>query len=422
MNLIKKGEIPTGGTDEDIFFNPRGSRRFLKFLCCLDYFEGPAPLKFLNKIYICIVYTLQLIVILQGLIHSIKDSKVAIKVEAVHYTLCIIIITCYISNELYNHSSLTEAWKIMKYTYNNLNGPDIPEDLKKIHRQNSKMVKNMNIVFSGLMFFSSAGYLSFAPIREAIYEDKNAPRTLPIPMYFPFDVTKNPGYTWAVIWEGLTLFYLCGVATSANQSYSAYMGTLRAELALLNHSIIHIEERAAKKFGRNEITLETYKDFNFQKCLNECLKEDIRHHYNLLKYYNLTKSYLGFILLVFIVVASIILAAAGYLISRPNSPMDETVKFVIIVCAEMNFVLQLCWYGEQVSHESSELFRNLFRSPWYQSKRTFRDSVDMMLCGTMRPMQLKTTFFNIDASLATYNSVITTSFQYFNILRNIQSL
>ncbi|CAH1393764.1 unnamed protein product [Nezara viridula] len=44
-----------------------------------------------------------------------------------------------------------------------------------------------------------------------------------------------------------------------------------------------------------------------------------------------------------------------------------------------------------------------------------------MLCGTIRPIRLKTSIFNVEASLETYNWVITTAFQYFNLLRNIKN-
>lgn len=36
---------------------------------------------------------------------------------------------------------------------------------------------------------------------------------------------------------------------------------------------------------------------------------------------------------------------------QPDSPLDETIKFVTIVGSEMCFISQLCWYGEMVSEE-----------------------------------------------------------------------
>nr|QQP19761.1 olfactory receptor 66 [Tropidothorax elegans]QQP19787.1 olfactory receptor 92 [Tropidothorax elegans] len=410
---------PQPAVEEDdkvnVLFNPRKSRKIMKCICCLDYFQGSKLVQKLNVAYICFVYLLQVVVILQGLLHGYLATRVAEKVEAIHYTLVIVIISGYITNELLNYKEITEAWEVLSYAFANMSGE---EQTLEVHRDNARTVNNMNKMFSCMMGGACASYLCFTPIREALFSQPDSPRSLPIPMYTPFDATQNPGYVLSVLWEGVTLFYLAGVATSIHQSYISYMGALRAELKLLNASVLRTEERAVKLSGKEP----DYEDPDFLAAIIVCLKDDIAHHQLLLKYYKLMKSYLGFILLMYIVVASIILAAAGYLLTRPDSPMEETIKFIAIVGSELIFIFQLCWYGDKVSEESGQLFHNLFGGPWYKCGKEMRNSLNIMLIGTLKPIQLKTNVFNITASLETYNSVVNTSFQYFNLLRNIQTI
>lgn len=61
------------------------------------------------------------------------------------------------------------------------------------------------------------------------------------------------------------------------------MGTLRAELKLLNYSVMTVEKRAAYRVGLEKVTLDTYKDTEFQNSLYQCFREDVIHHQLLLK-------------------------------------------------------------------------------------------------------------------------------------------
>lgn len=175
---------------DNVFYNPKESRKIIKILCCLDYIQEPNIMKWLNIFYICFVYVLQMIVILQTIIHACITEDVSKKVEAVHYGLVILIISGYIANELYNYDRLIEAWKLLQYAYENFNGCVITEEQKKVHRKNAKVVHTLNRLFSALMSGACLAYLFFSPIKELIYENEDTPRSLPIPMYMPFNATR----------------------------------------------------------------------------------------------------------------------------------------------------------------------------------------------------------------------------------------
>ncbi|XP_066900679.1 odorant receptor 13a-like isoform X2 [Halyomorpha halys] len=384
---------------DDIIVDERKTRKFLRLVCCLRYTQGKNSISTFNLLYIISVYTLLLIVVVQGVVLAYSTDDIVQKVESIHYVLTIIIVISYMSNELYNNSNLDQAWKLINLAYNEFS-KDRDEN-RQIHVEINVSSVKTNKLFCFLMSSSCVGYLLFAPMRQLFTEEDSSARKLPVPLYMPFDTSDNFGFSLGMAWEAISLFYICGVSTSIHQSFRGIMGRLRGELKLLNNSIKGIHVRAEKYQGKVDDTEKL--EAHFQFLVYKCLREDIVHHQMLLEYYSLTKIYLGTILLLFIFLSSIILGAVGFLITKPNSNTEDIIKFLAIVTAELFFVYQLCWEGERVAEESGQIFNNLFNIPWNAYDRNVKGCIRIMLCGTIKPIRLKTSIFNVEASLETYN-------------------
>nr|WVD93645.1 odorant receptor 32 [Graphosoma rubrolineatum] len=403
---------------DDLIVDERKTRKLLRLVCCLKHIQGENSISNLNLLYIISVYILLSIVVLQGIVLAYSTDDIVEKVESIHYVLVTIIIISYMSNELYNNSKLDKAWKLINLAYNKFS--ENREEDRQIHIEINVESTKTNKLFCILMSVSCMGYLLFAPLRQLYTEEELIARKLPLPLYIPFDTNNNLGFYLGMAWEAISLFYICGVSTSIHQSFRGLMGRLRGELKILNNSIKRIDDRASKKYQGKVDEIEKLEP-HFQSLVYNCLVEDIVHHQMLLEYYSLTKIYLGTILLLFIFLSSIILGAVGFLITKPNSHTEDIIKFLAIVSAELFFVYQLCWEGEKVAIESGQIFNNLFNIPWIRYDRNVKGCIIIMLCRTIKPIRLKTSIFNVEASLETYNWVITTAFQYFNLLRNIKN-
>nr|AXX83013.1 odorant receptor [Yemma signatus] len=381
----------------------------------------------LNRLYFCLVVVLFgcFFLMCLGAILSTLDDKETF-LQAVHVFALVIVSTIGLLNRFLNDRDLKETVDILRrgvFRYPKDEGAD--EVSKKLLVDRITSIQFISKWFTRVVLSGGFANVFFiASVKYLLSSDRDvtSARTLdpllPQPVYIPFQTRTNIGYSLGLAVNCVLLSYICAIVASMDEIYVSFMIQLKAQLELLRISLGRIEERAMSRCGEKmSRSRDLYSSSGFQDSMCLCLRNNIRHHQQILRMKNTMQNYVRVIILLLVCLASLVLAAISLLV------LESTDTFIVGVfgfsmVVEMSFTFQFCWYAEQVMHESSEVFQAVYSTPWWRCNKKFRLHVSFMLANCREPMSTRAAWVSsIIASLNTFGSIISRMYQLMNVIR-----
>lgn len=244
----------------------------------------------LNKIYIYAIIFFYSFIVIMGSVAVILIHDKKLKLEAVHWTflnlvgLALVIIRYTIV--------LDEPLKTIRigfFTYENEVIDVSYDERKAFHVDRIRKVSNM---FLGLAI-SNGILLSFIKQIKKSPEGGNYGKSintgLPIPIFLPFDTTTTTGFVLGYLINIVGFFYLVVITSSSQQIFLSFMEQGIVQFEILNISISNIEKRAYSIYSKGKTYTEgmsmdaLYRTSKFQKCVFQCLRQNVQHHQTLLR-------------------------------------------------------------------------------------------------------------------------------------------
>ncbi|RZF44381.1 hypothetical protein LSTR_LSTR007956 [Laodelphax striatellus] len=204
---------------------------------------------------------------------------------------------------------------------------------------------------------------------------------LPVPLWMPFDMNTHLGF-----WCGYLLVFmeiiLIGLYLAAAIPFIVFVAfEVNTQYRILKRSILSLEHRALEKYsGYSRVKdpqIEMLRhDPIYARCVQDSLKENVLHHNEILRLFNLYQDVTSTLFGVIIGVSMIILASLSIVLSKINLLSFEAVKFAMMFFIELIIVFGYCLMGTFLTHGSQEIPSALYNCPWFNlnesHKRTLR--------------------------------------------------
>ncbi|KAJ8715636.1 hypothetical protein PYW07_010118 [Mythimna separata] len=167
---------------------------------------------------------------------------------------------------------------------------------------------------------------------------------------------------------------------------------------------------------KNKDLVDTFNDKDWEEKHQKDLAEIIVRHRALVRLSGDVEDMFSFALLVNFFNSSIIICFCGFCCVIVEKWNEMVYKSFLTTALSQTWLL--CWYGQRLL-ESSEGFSDaLYESGWYRASKKIKSSVLIMLHRAQKDVHVTTYGFSI-ISLASYTTIIKTSWSYFTLLLNI---
>lgn len=284
--------------------NKRYIHNFMEERKWLIYIQGFAQTRSVPYlIYLGVIFMFYMFVVFLSAFGAYTATNKELVVEAMHAMVIILFgIWVYVSRFV-TQRSLYETIDTIKSGFFKYEGEELETQQVKITEGVVEEARKATTMFSILFFLGGLSNCVGFPlsqwflVTEEQYEQyiKTFNPYLSLYVYLPFSSRSTIGFISAYIINVLIVVYTFGMAMVSSDVYMSTIIQLKAQLQILNHSIRNIYKRAYKAYLKNydpktwtpREPESIYKDIEFQKCLYNCLRENIRHHQLLLRYINL---------------------------------------------------------------------------------------------------------------------------------------
>ncbi|XP_039291926.1 uncharacterized protein LOC120353188 [Nilaparvata lugens] len=195
------------------------------------------------------------------------------------------------------------------------------------------------------------------------------------------------------------------------------------QFKVLHDSILNIEPRAVEIYrsqqgNRKDESSDVeglIEDPLFHKCVRECLKENILHHIQIVRYFNLFQNVTSPILGVSIGVSMIFLASLSLVLTKIQIFSFDAVKFTFFFFLELCFAFGYCFMGTSLTEASKQIPNALYNCPWFKLLRNEEKKILLIFeMNTENSLVLKGNgLFVIDLQL--FVQIARTTYSIFNI-------
>ncbi|KAJ3664914.1 hypothetical protein Zmor_000448 [Zophobas morio] len=268
-------------------------------------------------------------------------------------------------------------------------------DHLKLLKQKVAACENVGTVFR-VLCVAAVAFWALPP-----YLDPAKSKSLPIPGWFPYNVTDYYYPTFA--------FQMIGIANTAYTN---------STIDILTWMLISVAS------GQFEILKENLKDIDYGSPdltkTNESFKNCVKHHREIVRFvYKIENTFSKGIFLQFFASVIVICFTGFLMIIVPVVSMQFALLLTYFLCM-MCQVAMYCWYGHDVMTTSNTIGQSFHMSNWYDSDLTIRRDVIIFLERTIKPVTLTAGGY-VTLSLTTLTGILRSSYSYFAVLRRLYS-
>lgn len=303
------------------------------------------------------------------------------------------------------------------------------------HQIISTALRQLNYVIQGYYWCNNALLVIFLSppfveiLKIAIGQD--TPLILPFFYWFPFDPFKR-GYYEVILaaqtWHGLITiwFMLCG-----DLLFCIFLSHITTQFDLLAVRIrrlvyVPLDKQLVQSYPLGEYCqgyaqkhkdmIDTFNDKDWEVRHQRDLSAIVERHRALVRLSGDVEEMFSFALLVNFFNSSIIICFCGFCCVIVEKWNEMVYKSFMTTALSQTWLL--CWYGQRLLESSQGLSDALYESGWYKATRKIKSSVLIMLHRAQKDVHVTTYGFSI-ISLASYTTIIKTSWSYFTLLLNI---
>ncbi|BET03067.1 Odorant receptor [Nesidiocoris tenuis] len=232
-------------------------------------------------------------------------------------------------------------------------------------------------------------YLGTAPVPNE--SGDGFAMTLALPCWSPFDADHSTfGFIVTFAFE---LGYIAAILIPVSAGIFFYLGNQLAildHLRLLRHSLGELDKRAAKlhKSKYPGVKIDKYST-DFDDCYYECLRDNIRHHQYILKAITEYQAIMSIPLFIPFLGASMLIALSGAHIISDDPKVAKKINEGAVACGEILLMVLTCVLGEELTHESENLFNAFYDTKWYNRSTRVKKAISIGLYMTTQPIVFK---------------------------------
>ncbi|KAE8573231.1 Odorant receptor 26, partial [Halyomorpha halys] len=322
-----EGEAKPNLVDRDVLYNFEQERELLMMISCYKVSKSSKLNHFLSLSYVSIVWLFVLFELCMGLYSVVLtiDSPKTQLLETLHTVVLTFYVIAHMTNRL--QSGFDAALEIINkgfYTYDENMG----ETHYEIRKEYVRRIRLVNKWFRIIIIYSGISFLMFNTAKkylENVYKTEPSKIPInpyfPIPYFMPFDTSTVVTFTSAYLLNVALEFFICSVTICIDEIYVSLIEQLKAQFVILNLSISNIVERALRRYqdgkaGSVPNVEELYQQKEFQDCVLQCLKENIRHHHALLRFTALIRNYVQRTFFLVVITGGLALALAVLVITK----------------------------------------------------------------------------------------------------------
>ncbi|XP_073976206.1 uncharacterized protein [Rhodnius prolixus] len=250
---------------------------------------------------------------------------------------------------------------------------------------------------------------------------KEAHPYLLLKVYYPMDL-NNPMYLiFAVAHQLVIIASAVAVLNAQATVFIRFIGCMVAEFRVLAHSIERMESRIhflckpnieTEKIGNKELYVK-----KFHECSIVCLKNNIKHHQQLVDFFISLQDVHGFDLSAAFLVAVIVLCFGSFMvIVGLKSNLADCLVTIALLTMEMTNIFFLCYLSEELETERLKFCESLQFMNWRDMSLKFKKMLIIINECNKKKFLLKTNT-GVTASRETFSSILTTAYSYVNVLR-----
>ncbi|CAD7077818.1 unnamed protein product [Hermetia illucens] len=150
-----------------------------------------------------------------------------------------------------------------------------------------------------------------------------------------------------------------------------------------------------------------------------CLKQLIQHHVTILRFSEETNDVFGISSLCTFLSSSPIICFTGFQVSI-GAANRVIGKYILFLIHQSLTVFAVCYHGNIVIDSSLEVADAAYGQHWFQASKEYKKMLLILITRANNPSTLKATSF-VTASLMTFSSIISTSYQFFALVRTMYS-
>ncbi|XP_022207583.2 odorant receptor 23a-like isoform X2 [Nilaparvata lugens] len=248
---------------------------------------------------------------------------------------------------------------------------------------------------------------------------------LPVPLWMPFDMDTNLGF-FCGYFLVMAEVALVGLYLAAAIPFIVFVAfEVNTQYLILMRSILSLEHRALEKYtGYSQMKnpqIDLLRDDPiYVRCLHDSLKENILHHLEILRLFNLYQELTSTLFGVIIGVSMIILASLSIVLTKTDLFSFETFKFAFIFIVELIIVFGYCLMGTFLTNGSQEIPSALYNCPWVNFNEGQRRTMKIFQFNSSISIELRGSgLFLIDLQL--FVQIVQTTYSIFNIFSSMES-
>ncbi|XP_016910304.1 odorant receptor Or2-like isoform X4 [Apis cerana] len=356
-----------------------------------------------NCILIFMCYSVQLVILIPGILHFFlkeKDSRKKVKI-------LIPLINGYL--QLCRYSLVLRSAKKLCYLLNEMKKDctNISEEDRLIFRSKASIGHRLMSVVAIIMYSAGLGYRTFIPLSKGriLLPDNTTIRLLPCPGYYIFfNEQITPNYEIVFILQVIGGLF----------SYTIMCGTtsMCAMLCLHASSLLRI---LVKKI--NELTKQP--DIN-ESAVHMKITDIVRYQTKIKQFLNDVEHITTYLFLLEIIDETGIGCVIGYCAIREWEDSDSTaaIIYLLLEASVFGVTFTMCYVGQILIDEGNNVRRMSITIDWYRFPAKEARNLILVIIMSSYPVKL-TAGKVVDISLSTYTDIIKATMGYLNMLKKV---
>ncbi|XP_051156137.1 uncharacterized protein LOC127278447, partial [Leptopilina boulardi] len=285
---------------------------------------------------------------------------------------------------------------------------DIPskKELKYVMIENLKRARFLNALCMALMY---SPYILFI-IRPLMgWGMEFSQKSLPLPVYYPFDIQKSPNYELAYLLQIFLTGYTVTIVIGINNFLTIIVFHLCGQLQVVALNVKQIMNTRNVSHIRTMIR---------QEC--KCLRCTVERHLKLIRDSEVLESSFNIMFLMEFVISIISLCFVGFsvLVVSPVADISGTCIKSVYFFAATVLIFLYNYIGENVINRSMAIGDKVYDIDWYNCNPKLIRSLMLIIIRSQKPLKLTAGKF-FPMSLFTFKSIFMSALSYATVLQAI---
>nr|APZ81461.1 olfactory receptor 39 [Adelphocoris lineolatus] len=382
------------------------------------------PLTFFLFIFTFSVFLYHYYLLSMSIFKSLDNFELASL--AFHYWMIFTFTLITLPLLIINRHKMGETHRYLQDNLGEYKSVKIYQEGKPTQYEKNKRLEFIRFLFlPGMVVCLASGLLLIPYIRRFTnpphYSENGVNLNLPIAAWYPYSTHEGINHGLAVLGQLMTGGNLALTLGTLEVILFRVAQSIIFEYKVLQYGIETVFSRAKKLYWKRNASLAKahihFKDPEYQKCVTECFKECVRHHYKIrvvLAGFEYLIKWPGALAYGF-GTGVIGLSLVNVLIAKESENYENVVLFLLLSVVESLNMFMLSVIGESITTETKVLRDELYFIEWYKLDITNRRMMLNFQMGVTNPVIVYAGGL-VALCMDTFSSIMNTSYSFFNLV------